>query len=178
MKSYLFSVDVESDGPCPGLYSMVNFGACVVTDNPQNYTFYGETAPISNSFLPEALNVSGKTREQHLNFQSPEKTMREFADWINKICDIGRARATLISDNPAFDWQFINYYFHKFLGDNPFGFSARRIGDIYSGLGQNFYIANKWKSLRKTTHDHNPVNDAIGNAEALLYFRDRLGLKL
>lgn len=26
----------------------------------------------------------------------------------------------------------------------------------------------KWKSLRKTKHDHNPVNDALGNAEALL----------
>lgn len=147
-------------------------------NSPQNYTFYGETAPISDAFVPEALNVSGKTREQHLKFQSPEKTMREFADWIYRICDNGRARATLISDNPAFDWQFINYYFHKFLGNNPFGFSARRIGDIYSGLGQNFYIANKWKSLRKTIHDHNPVNDAIGNAEALLYFRDRLGLRL
>jgi hypothetical protein len=35
----------------------------------------------------------------------------------------------------------------------------------------------KWKHLRKTIHDHNPVNDAKGNAEALLYFRDELGLK-
>ena len=113
MKSYLFSVDVEADGPCPGLYSMVNFGACVVTDNPQNYTFYGETAPISEDFIPEALVVSGKTREQHLRFQTPEKTMSEFANWINRVCDNGHARATLISDNPAFDWQFINYYFYR-----------------------------------------------------------------
>jgi hypothetical protein len=26
----------------------------------------------------------------------------------------------------------------------------------------------EWKHLRKTPHDHHPVNDARGNAEALL----------
>jgi hypothetical protein len=31
----------------------------------------------------------------------------------------------------------------------------------------------KWKHLRKTAHDHNPVNDALGNAEALLEMKRR-----
>ena len=35
----------------------------------------------------------------------------------------------------------------------------------------------KWKYLRKTNHDHNPVNDAKGNAEALLEMR-RMGLNM
>ena len=31
----------------------------------------------------------------------------------------------------------------------------------------------KWKWMRKTTHTHNPVDDAKGNAEALLEMQKR-----
>jgi hypothetical protein len=30
----------------------------------------------------------------------------------------------------------------------------------------DFRAASKWKKLRITKHDHNPVNDAMGNVEA------------
>ena len=92
------------------------------------------------------------------------EVFEEFDEWIAKLP--GEGRVTFISDNPAYDWQWINYYFHKYLGRNPFGFSARRIGDFYAGLTGDFANANQWKKLRVTTHDHNPVHDARGNAEA------------
>ena len=39
-------------------------------------------------------------------------------------------------------------------------------------------LNNEWKSLhRRTAHDHNPVNDAKGNAEALVAMKE-LGLKI
>lgn len=83
-----------------------------------------------------------------------------------------------ISDNPAFDWQWINWYFHTYLGKNPFGFSARRIGDLYCGMKMDAGLNIEWKKLfRKTKHDHNPVNDAKGNAEALLAMK-KMGLKI
>ena len=87
--------------------------------------------PKISYFHPGLLAVSGFSREQHLGFDEPESVMENFAGWLEKN-SIGRA--IFVSDNPAFDWQFINYYFHRFLGKNPFGFSARRIGDLYSGL--------------------------------------------
>jgi hypothetical protein len=34
------------------------------------------------------------------------------------------------------------------------------------------------KHLRKTTHSHHPVDDAIGNAEALLHLQKEMGLKI
>ena len=52
-------------------------------------------------------------------------------------------RNTGLADNFAFDWQFINYYFHRFLGRNPFGFSGRRIGDLYAGLVKDASKATK-----------------------------------
>jgi len=30
-------------------------------------------------------------------------------------------RLLFISDNDGFDWQFVNWYFWHFLGQNPFG---------------------------------------------------------
>ncbi len=51
-------VDIEADGPIPGDYSMVCFGAVIV--QPQlNRTFYSRLKPISDRFIPEALAVSG-----------------------------------------------------------------------------------------------------------------------
>ena len=89
-----------------------------------------------------------------------------------------RCAARIIpSCNVAFDWQFINYYFHRFLGRNPFGFSGRRIGDLYAGLVKDASKASEWKKYRVTKHTHNPVDDARGNAEALRKFRE-LGLKI
>ena len=38
-------------------------------------------------------------------------------------------------------------------------------------------VFRNFKHLRKTPHTHNPLDDAIGNAEALLEMK-RLGLKI
>lgn len=169
-----FVVDVESDGPFPEAitgYSMVCFGAIKV-DDALDKTFYGGVAPISNVFNPEALAVSGNSREQHRNFKHPSVVMQEFDAWIKET---SKGHPIFISDNPAYDFAFINYYFHKFLGKNPFGFSGRRIGDLYCGMVKDSRA--KWKHLRVTQHTHNPVDDAKGNAEALLAIK-KMGLKI
>jgi len=167
-------VDVEADGPCPGLYSMVSFGAVSIKDDLKS-TFYGETAPITDIWVPEALAISGVTREQHLTFSRPEPVMWDFSAWINSNYS---GRPIFVSDNPAFDWQFINYYFHKYIGFNPFGHSARRIGDFYSGLKQDWYAANNWRHLCKTKHTHHPVDDATGAAEGLVAMAKKFNITL
>ena len=167
-------VDVESDDQSPAIGSMVCFGAVLVSDISK--TFYGKTKPIMSNYSPEALAISGFSREEHEKFDDPVEVMRAFAAWIKQVSP--NSRPVFISDNPAFDWQWINFYFHKFLGENPFGFSARRIGDLYCGMKMHAGKNSEWKrKLRKTTHDHNPVNDAKGNAEALLAMKN-MGLKI
>lgn len=170
-----FVVDVESDGAYPPDYSMVCFGAVRVDDELKT-TFYGEVSPISQKYNPDALAISGFSRKNHVLFPNPAQVMPQFAKWV---IDNSVGRPVFVSDNPAFDWQWINYYFHKYHGENPFGFSARRIGDLYCGLVKNANANAIWKKkYRKTRHTHNPVDDAKGNAEALLAFRDQLGLNI
>ena len=171
--SYII-VDVEADGPIPGKYSMVCFGA-VVLEPTLSKTFLGRVRPISYEWKSDALAVSGFTREEHENFGDPAVVMSNFADWM-KNNSVGKP--TFISDNVAFDWQWINFYFHSYLDRNPFGFSGRRIGDLYCGMKMDTGLNSEWKSkFRRTKHDHNPVNDAKGNAEALLAMA-KMGLKI
>lgn len=167
----LYVVDVEADGPIPGKYSMVSLGA-VLVEPGLGRTFYGTTRPISDRFLPEALAVAGVTREVHLGHDEPGVTMERFERWIRETT---RGKPVFFSDNLAFDWQYVNWYFHTYLERNPFGWSGRRIGDLYCGLVKDPYA--QWKHLRRTAHDHHPVNDAKGNAEALLAMVE-MGLKL
>jgi len=167
-------VDVEADGSIPHKFSMVYFGA-VIVEPSLSKDFYGEVKPISENWNPEALAISGVTREQHLGFNDPKQVMENFADWIaaNSI-----GKPTFVSDNLSFDWQWVNWYFHYFTGSNPFGFSGRRIGDLYCGMKMDSGLNYEWKKLyRKTKHTHHPVDDAKGNAEAILQFK-KMGLRI
>ena len=165
-------VDVEADGPIPGDYSMICFGAVVVRGDLSE-SFYGRLRPISSRWIPEALAISGFSREQTLEFPEPEPVMREFARWLEAH---SKGRPVFIADNNGFDWQFINWYFHHFTGSNPFGFSSTNLGSLYKGLVRD--TSPNFKHLRKTRHTHHPVDDAKGNAEALLTMKETLGLKI
>lgn len=167
----LFIIDVESDGPIAPKYSMICFGAVKLTPE-LDVRFYGKTKPISELWNPNTLKISGFNREQHLNFDNPYDVMCDFRDWI-KQNTIGRP--IFISDNNGYDYAFINYYFHTFLGENPFGWSSRRIGDLYCGMMKDMFA--KWKHFRKTKHNHDPINDCLANAEVLLKMKE-MGLKI
>ena len=168
--SYIM-VDVEADGPIPGDYSMVCFGAVLVQE-PLTNTFYGRLKPISEEWHPQALAVSGFSREETLAFDDPKTVMEDFALWVKKK---SKGRPIFISDNNGFDWQFINWYFWHFTGGNPFGHSSVNLGSLYKGTVND--MSQNFKHLRKTRHTHNPVDDAMGNAEALLQMRE-LGLNI
>lgn len=164
-------VDVEADGPIPHKYSMVCFGA-VIVEPTLSKTFYGETKPISENWNPESLAISGFSRDEHMGFDDPKEVMEKFEKWI---LENSKGRHILISDNNGFDWQWINYYFHTYLGRNPFGYTSRRIGDLYCGMVKDTFA--KWKFMRNTNHNHNPVNDAMSNAEVIVKLKG-MGLKI
>ena len=166
-------VDVEADGQVPGLYSMVSFGA-VILDSKLDRTFYGQCRPITGQWEPAALAVSGHTREETLTFPSPRETMREFANWIKEHSN--DKRCVFWADNNGFDFAYINYYFHRFYGSNPFGWSSQNINSLYKGITKSPYAGIH--KLRKTKHTHHPVDDAKGNAEALLHIQNHYGLIL
>lgn len=140
IKNLIF-VDCEANGKSPSTGKLTEFGAVAY---PSKATFYGV--------------LSGKEPTEE------KKVFEEFEQWVLQITN--GERPIFVSDNPAFDWQWINDGFWRTIGRNPFGYSARRIGDFYAGLIGDFKDSSSWKKLRITPHDHNPANDAMGNLEA------------
>ncbi len=167
-----FMIDIESDGPIPGDYSMISFGAVLVNERLDT-TFYGKLKPISKNWIPDALAVSGFSRDECMGFAEPKSEMVRFANWLSETSN---GKPIFYSDNNGFDWQFTNWYFHHFTGGNPFGHSSTCIGSLYKGMVGDMFM--NFKHLRKTTHTHNPVDDAMGNAEALLHMKHEMGLKI
>lgn len=151
----LIFVDCEAWGGCPRTGQLTEFGA---VDFKTRQTFHG----VVVKSRPSAANPAVPEPTEPVSLEHEKKVFEDFAKWLSQF----KGRPTFVSDNPAYDWQWINDGFHRHLGQNPFGFSARRISDYYAGLVGDFSSTQKWKRLRVTVHDHNPVNDAMGNVEA------------
>ncbi len=56
------------------------------------------------------------------------------------------------------------------------GLDSTNLGSLYKGVVKDMF--KNFKHLRKTKHTHNPVDDAMGNAEALLHMKKEMGLKV
>lgn len=165
-------VDVEADGPVPADFSMIALGA-VIIEPSLSKKFYARLKPVSCKWNPDALKICGFTREETLGFDDPGDVMNRFERWLHEK---GGENLFFLSDNNGFDWQFVNWYFYHFTGRNPFGFSSSNLLSLYLGLEHNMYC--NFNHLRKKPHDHNPLHDALADAEVLLELRERFCLKM
>ena len=141
---------------------MIALGAILI-DDCLNQTFYACLKPMTDRWQPDSLEVTGFSREETLSFDEPVGVMTQFAAWL-----AGHSHGQLhfVSDNNGFDWQFVNFYFHHFLGYNPFGHRSLHLGSLYKGATRSMF--GNFKHLRRTTHTHHALDDARGNAEAFL----------
>jgi DNA polymerase III epsilon subunit-like protein len=163
-----FSVDIEASGPIPGEYSMLSLGACRI-DSPKK-TFYAEIRPINDNFVPAAIKVSGfDLRELARTGREPRKAMSDFGVWIER--QTGVATPVFVGFNASFDWSFVNWYFHKFVGSNPFGFGALDIKAYYMGLSGCEWEDTRSSKLPPTLTSgskdrprHNALSDAVYQA--------------
>ena len=160
-------VDTEASGPCPMMGDVIQIGAVVAEPGLARSFCTPIMLPLFDAYTQSAYDSIHMTREQHLAATSTvEEGFALFQQWLESLESTDKL--TLVSDNPAFDWQWINFGFHTFMGRNPFGHSARRIGDMWYGIKGRIGDQSSWKKLRVTRHTHDPLDDAMGNAEALL----------
>ena len=159
----LVFVDCEATGRSPASGVLTEFGA---VDFSSRETFHGVLWDSEPD--PDHPATSRITGGQH----DAVDVLTRFDAWLARLSE-GR-QPVFVSDNPAYDFQWINYGFDVTLGRNPFGHSGRRIADFYAGLHRDFRRTQEWKRLRRTPHDHNPVNDAMGNVEAFAALLDAI----
>lgn len=175
----LILVDCEARGDSPVTGSLSEFGAVDFTTHGWFHGWLWASVPDpENPRIPLIDFSRGPTPSIQTSqggqqpVDSTDAVFTSFAQWLRHVSGPNR-RPVFVSDNPAFDWQWIAAGFAVAEIDNPFGHSARRIGDFAAGLEGRFNRSSGWKRLRRTRHDHNPVHDALGNAEALAQLLDR-----
>ncbi|MET8540571.1 exonuclease [Kitasatospora sp. NPDC004799] len=178
------SVDVEADGPIPGPYSMVSFGAAVAgwhdgegfrRPGAGAAAFYRELRPISAEYDPEALAVSGLDRAAlEADGADPAAAMREFGRWVEGVRGGPggrRYRPVMVGYPAVYDWQFLYWYLVRFTGSSPFGHSgcldlktlyAARAGVPFAGIGKRSMPPELLPDL---PHTHHALDDAREQAE-------------
>lgn len=160
MSNWIF-VDVEAVGVSAVNGTMTEFGA---VHEPTRKTFHGVLFESTPDPENPAVPIVGARVDDDANVAS------RFTTWLKEVG--GSERPVFVSDNVAYDWQWIAGMFDKAGFINPFRHSGRRIGDFWAGLQHDWGDTQSWKSFRQTPHGHNPVNDAMGNVEAFQKIRE------
>jgi hypothetical protein len=172
------AADVEADGPIPGPYSMISLGLAV-TGRP-DLTFYTELRPISDEFVPKALEVSGLDRDRLLREAPPaEVAMAAAARWINGLRRIGRP--VFLAAPAVWDGMFVHWYFVRFTGTSPFGPTGSGVDlrSYWMGLtGAQWRDTAKGSIVRELglthlSHTHHAGEDAVELAEIFQAVRRR-----
>ncbi|MEU8779402.1 3'-5' exoribonuclease [Streptomyces sp. NPDC048606] len=179
--SLYISVDVEADGPIPGPYSMISFGACVAgrqdggtytPADPERHTFYRELRPIGERWVDAALAVSGLDRDRLLREGAePAAAMAEFRAWVREVS--AGAQPVMCGYPASFDWTFLYWYLIEFGDDSPFGHSGcLDMKTLYATKARvPLRAAVKGRMpralLSRRPHTHHALDDAIEQAELM-----------
>ncbi len=157
------SVDVETAGPTPSAFSMLSIGACLVESDDVN--FYVELKPDKAAVVDSAMAIGGLSMSAlEANGQEPAAAMAQFEQWINSVVHEGNV-PVFVGFNAVFDWMFVDDYFQRYLGRNPFGHSAIDIKSLYMGAAGTTWARTSLKYLSPLYLDgsklsHNALGDA------------------
>jgi len=175
-REVFFSVDVETSGPIPGEFSLLTIGACNVFDPQQ--TFSCEVKPTTRNADPKALEVTGLSLDRlERDGLDPAAGMKKFRDWVINTAGPS-ATPVFVGFNAPFDWSFVNYYFHRYLGENPFGFAALDIKSMYMGAARSSWAQTRSSQIAASLNptlkgDHDALHDAQYQAELFRLIQER-----
>ncbi|WP_198085098.1 3'-5' exonuclease [Variovorax sp. E3] len=175
-REVFLSVDVETSGPIPGEFSLLTIGACDVYDLRQ--TFSCELKPTTRNADPKALEVTGLSLDRlESDGLEPVTAMLEFRAWVLRVAGPD-ALPVFVGFNAPFDWSFVNYYFHRYLGENPFGFAALDIKSMYMGAFGSRWADTRSSQIAAALHptlkgDHEALHDAQYQAELFRLIQQR-----
>jgi hypothetical protein len=167
------SLDVEADGPCPGLFSMLSFGMAAFTIDKELVGTLSrnlEQLPDAQTdertmtwwATPDNQGAYAKSRE---NLVSPASAMYDCRAWLAEMRRFGKP---IICGAPSgFDFTFLYYYFQRELGETPVGFASLDLRSYaaavlkkqYRHVGKRQYPAD-WID-EGLPHTHVALDDAI-----------------
>lgn len=176
------SVDIESDGPIPVIYSMLSFGAAAFVPTGEGFERVG-------TFEANLLEYPGSIRDKETmewwkRFPEaweyirrdplpPGAVMTRFSSWLKSL----PGEVSFVAHPGSFDAMFMFWYLLYFTGENLFSHSALCAKSYAAGMLR----APSWKRFGKKNiperfesdhpHSHMPLDDAIGQGERFMKMR-------
>lgn len=167
------SLDMEADGPIPGVNSMRSLGAVAYSQYGTYLDFFsGNLEP-----LPAAVQNQG-VMNWWKNFpeawarttampEDPLKLMQRFALWLYELEQHYKAECVLVAYPAAYDYDFVLYYSRLFLKKDPFRGQVIDMRSMAMGLlGAPYAEAAKAKMPKRwfidvPPHTHVAYEDAL-----------------
>jgi hypothetical protein len=180
--------DVEADGKCPGLSSMLSFATAafdieknLIGTFEANLNLLPDASPTLDTMVfwnsTEANRAALATTR--VNTQDPAVAMAQYVEWLKTL----PGQPIFVGYPAMYDFKWIDYYCVRFLGSNPFSFS--RAVDVKSYawaiLGRSFQSCSKKTMPRHwfddLPHTHVAIDDAIEQGAMFINMvRDTRGL--
>lgn len=162
------STDVETDGPIPGVYSMLSFASAAYLPNKtllDTFSANLETLPGATT-NPETMAWWAKESEAwkscRENLQTPEVALKNYVMWLKAL----PGKPVFVAYPAAFDFMFVYWYLIRFAGESPFSYSALDIKTYAMAVLKKPYRKSVKKHMPKhwfdpLPHTHNALEDAI-----------------
>jgi hypothetical protein len=168
MPEIYVSTDVETDGPVPGLNSMLSFGsAAYLADKTLIATFEANLETLPEAQPNPQTMAWWKTQEAawlacRENLQVPEKAMRHYLGWLKHL----PGKPVFVGYPVAFDFMFMYYYLMRFAGESPFSHSALDIKTYAMAMMKKEYRESVKRNMPRQwfdrlPHTHKALDDAI-----------------
>jgi DNA polymerase III alpha subunit (gram-positive type) len=162
------STDCETDGPIPGMNSLLSFASAAYTaDKTLIATFTANLELLENATAnpttmqwwqsqPEAWAACRK------NVQAPDAAMKEYLEWLKAL----PGKPVFVAYPAAFDFMFIYWYLIRFTGESPFSHSALDMKTLAMALLKKNYRASTKKNMPRDwfddmPHTHQALDDAL-----------------
>lgn len=185
-----FCVDIECNGPVPGLYDMVSFGVSVVAPDEQGFlrlgaSLYLELAPVAPRFDARAAAVHGLDQERlRREGLSRAAFCEQVVEWV-RAHTLPRTQPCFVGHNAPFDWSFVSYTFAEQEVPNPFGYKALCTKALATGVLDLHWLDSGKEGLARAlplpTEDlslkHRADYDAAYQAQILIALLDRSALR-
>ena len=175
------SIDIETDGPAAGLNSMLALGAAAFVNGKEAGIWYATLVPLPGAHQDSETMDWWKTQpeawaEVTSEPRLPEVVIPDFCIWVNRL----PGDPIAVAWPATFDFAFVNYYCHRFIGRNPLGFAALDIRSYANGLaGYPSYYGLPEKKIREMAgpvdmaglRPHVAVDDAIEQGRLFMALR-------
>lgn len=168
MSEIYFSTDVETDGPIPGLNSMLSLGSAAYTGEGKLLGTFEVNLHTLEGATADADTMAWWSRQQKAwkacreNPIAPEDAMSQFVKWVKSY----HGSPVFVAYPAGFDFLFVYWYLIRFAGESPFSHSALDMKTFAMSLMGTEYrqstkrnMPRRWFESRP--HTHRALDDAL-----------------